>query len=80
MTRHFSLGLQNSEYPRMFQVTGANQNVRKLLSTDLVNTNNNYYCYYCIGKMFFYGGFGTTWEYLLQYFKELNRSHHYLNV
>ena len=28
----------NSEYPRMFLVTGANQNARKLLSTDLVNT------------------------------------------
>ena len=33
-TRHFSLSSQNSEYPRIFQVTGANQNVRKLLSTD----------------------------------------------
>ena len=29
---------QNDEYPRIFQVTGANQNARKLLSTDLVNT------------------------------------------
>ena len=38
-TRHFSLRSQNSEYPRIFQVTGANQNARKLLSTDLVNTN-----------------------------------------
>ena len=38
----FSLRLQNSEYPRIFQVTGANQNTRKLLSTDLVNTNNIY--------------------------------------
>ena len=36
--RHFSLSLQNSEYPRIFQVMGANQNARKLLSTDLVNT------------------------------------------
>ena len=26
---------------------GANQNARKLLSTDLVNTNNNYYYYNC---------------------------------
>ena len=34
----FSLRSQNSEYPRIFLVTGANQNVRKLLSTDLVNT------------------------------------------
>ena len=42
-TRHFSLRLQNSECPRIFQVTGANQNARKLLSTDLVNTNNYYY-------------------------------------
>ena len=41
-TRHFSLRSQNSEYPRIFQVMGANQNVRKLLSTDLVNTNNDY--------------------------------------
>ena len=38
--RHFSLRSQNSEYPRIFQVTGANQNAGKLLSTDLVNTNN----------------------------------------
>ena len=37
-TRHFSHRSQNSEYPRIFRVTGANQNVRKLLSTDLVNT------------------------------------------
>ena len=27
---------------RIFQVTGANQNARKLLSTDLVNTNRYY--------------------------------------
>ena len=40
--RNFSLRSQNSEYPRIFQVTGANQNTRKLLSTDSVNTNNNY--------------------------------------
>ena len=38
-TRHFSLRSQNSEYPRIFQVTGANQNARKLLSIYLVNTN-----------------------------------------
>ena len=37
--RHFSLRSQNSEYRMIFRVTGANQNVRKLLSTDLVNTN-----------------------------------------
>ena len=43
MTRHSSLHLQNSEYPRIFRVTGANQNAQKLLSTDLVNTNNNYF-------------------------------------
>ena len=42
MTRHFSLRLQNSEYPRIFQVMGAHQNARKLLSTDLVNTNVAY--------------------------------------
>ena len=41
-TRHFSLRSQNSEYPRIFQVTGANQNAQKLLSTDLVNTNGGY--------------------------------------
>jgi len=42
-TRHFSLCLQNSKYPRIFlKVTGANQNTRKLLSTDLVNTNGEY--------------------------------------
>ena len=39
-TRHFSLRSQNSEYPRIFQVTGANQIARKLLSTDLVNTKD----------------------------------------
>ena len=39
-THHFSLGSQNSEYPRIFRVTGANQNARKLLSSDLVNTSN----------------------------------------
>ena len=32
----------NTEYPRIFQVTGANQNARKLLSTDLVNTKLKY--------------------------------------
>ena len=37
-THHLSLGSQNSEYSRIFRVTGANQNARKLLSTDLVNT------------------------------------------
>jgi len=41
-THHFSLRSQNSEYPRMFQVTGANQNAQKLLSTDLVNTKSYY--------------------------------------
>ena len=44
-TRHFSLHSQNSEYPRIFQVTGANQNARKLLSTDLVNTKIQYYLF-----------------------------------
>ena len=29
----------SSEYPRIFRVTGANQNAQKLPSTDLVNTN-----------------------------------------
>ena len=38
--RHVSLRSQNSEYPRIFQVTGAIQNAQKLLSTDLVNTKN----------------------------------------
>ena len=46
-THHFSLRPQNSEYPRIFLVTGANQNVRKLLSADLVNTNNNYFAWGC---------------------------------
>ena len=40
--RHFSLRSQNSEYPRIFRVTGTNQNARKLLSTDLVNTKRIY--------------------------------------
>ena len=39
---HFCLRLQNSEYPRIFRVTGANQNARKLLSTDLVNTKRSH--------------------------------------
>ena len=39
--RAINLRSQNSEYPRIFRVTGANQNARKLLSTDLVNTNIN---------------------------------------
>ena len=39
LSRHFSLRSQNSEYPRIFRVKGANENARKLLSTDLVNTN-----------------------------------------
>ena len=33
---------QNNEKPRIFRVTGANQNAQKLLFTDLVNTNFNY--------------------------------------
>ena len=41
-TPHFFPRSQNSEYPRIFQVTGANQNARKLLSTDLVNTKRDY--------------------------------------
>ena len=45
MMRRFSLRSQNSEYPRIFQVTGANQNVQKLLSTDLVNTTTTNYYY-----------------------------------
>ena len=45
-TRYFSLLSQNSEYPRIFQVTGANQNARKLLSTDLVNTKHIYTSFY----------------------------------
>ena len=44
--KHFSLRSQNSEYPRILRVTGANQNARKLLSTDLVNTNYYYLLYY----------------------------------
>ena len=39
----FLSAFANSEYPRIFQVTGANQNA--LLSTDLVNTNIHYYPY-----------------------------------
>ena len=41
---HFSLSSQSSEYPRIFefQITGANQNARKLLATDLVSTKYNY--------------------------------------
>ena len=50
-TRHFSLRSQNSEYPRIFRVTGANENARKLLSTDLVNTKN----IYPMEKIYLYG-------------------------
>ena len=32
----------NSEWPRIFRFTGANQNVPKLIFTDLVNTNTGY--------------------------------------
>ena len=38
----FWIPSQNSEYLRIFRVTEANQNARKLLSTDLVNTTNKY--------------------------------------
>ena len=34
--RAIFLSVRNSEYPRIFQVTGANQNARKLLSTDFI--------------------------------------------
>ena len=40
---------QNSECPRIFRVTGANQKARKLLFTDLVNTNTNCFCFCCTG-------------------------------
>ena len=39
---NFSLRSQNSEYPRISQVTEPNQNARKLLSTDLLNTKKDY--------------------------------------
>ena len=42
----FWIPYQTSEYPRIFGVTGANQNVQKLLSTDLVNTNMGYFFYW----------------------------------
>ena len=42
------------EYPRIFQVTGANQNARKLLSTDLVNTKCIYTsCNQRLGSTFY---------------------------
>ena len=34
---------QKSEYSRTFQVTGVNQNARRLLSTDLVNIKLAYF-------------------------------------
>ena len=37
--RTIFLSVRKTECRRIFQVTGANQNARKLLSTDLVNTN-----------------------------------------
>ena len=39
----FWIPSQNTDYPRIFRVTGANQNARKLHSTDLVNTNMRYW-------------------------------------
>ena len=50
---HFPLRSQNSEYPWIFRVTGANHNARKLLSTDLINTKAKY----------------TTWNIQIQNFK-----------
>ena len=38
----FWIPSQNSEHPRIFWVTGANQNAQKSPSTDLVNTNKGY--------------------------------------
>ena len=38
----FWISSQNSEYPGIFPVTGANQNARKSLSTDLVKTDLDY--------------------------------------
>ena len=59
-TRHFSLLSQNSENPRIFQLTGANQNGRKLLSTDLVNTKRMYS--WSIRRLFVLPVFrGETW-------------------
>ena len=40
--RPFWIPSQNSEYPRIFWDTEANQNARKSPSTDLVNTNQGY--------------------------------------
>jgi len=40
--REASRYISTSEYPRIFQGTGANQNAPKLLSTDLVNTKYFY--------------------------------------
>ena len=51
-TRHFPLGSQNGEYPRIFRVTGANQNARKLLYTDLVNTKYIYIYIYVYDSIF----------------------------
>ena len=39
----FWIPSQNSEYPRIFQATGANQNAQILLSTNWVNTTYYYY-------------------------------------
>ena len=40
------LRLQNSEYPMIFRVTRANQNARKLLFTDSVNTKIVYIVFF----------------------------------
>ena len=36
MMHHFCLPLQNSEYPRIFRVMGANHNAQKLVNTTLI--------------------------------------------
>ena len=44
-TRHFSLRSQNSEYPMIVQVTGANQNARKHATHwfgEYLNCNEHY--------------------------------------
>ena len=66
-THHFTLCSQNRVYPRIFRVTGANQNAQKLLSTDLVNTKYIYYIYiYC-------SSFQPTGERGSQYYQERRR-------
>ena len=68
------LRLQNSEYPRMFQVTRANQNVQKLLSTDLVNTKKQYCNVLAVLSAYVSKETTTDWTKFLSFLRSFTRS------